>query len=107
MPCTTAQNLTAQQRDRMKDAIARLGSALASGQASVVIGPAGSIAFKGWTDSRGVSDLCAYRALAASGSPSLRRAIARAEATSGRKLNPQALTAGVHSHDAGATWGTH
>ncbi len=107
MPCITQPNLTKQQQDRMKDAIARLGSGIANGTASVVIGANGAIAFRGWKDSAGVSDLCAYRALAASNSPSLRKAIARAEAMSGNKLDARAIAAGTHSHDGGQTWGAH
>lgn len=107
MPCDTQPNLTAQQKDRMKDAIARLGSALAAGTAQVVIGASGALAFRGWTRNEGVSDLCAYRALTATNSPALRRAIARAEVTAGRTLDARALAAGMHSHDGGATWGTH
>lgn len=107
MPCDTQPNLTPQQKDKMKDAIVRLGSALANGTASVVIGSSGAIAFKGWPNREGYSDVCAYRALSASGSPSLRRAIARAEALAGRKLDERAIAAGVHSHDQGNTWGSH
>ena len=107
MPCTTQPNLNAQQKDRMRAAIDRLGAALGTGSASLVIGPSGSIAFRGFDDREGVSDLCAYRALAAANSPELRRAVARAEAMSGRKIDAHALAAGVHSHDGGRTWGAH
>lgn len=91
----------------MDRAIKRLNAALGAGTAQVVIGAAGSIAFKGWNEREGVSDLCAYRALAASNSPELRRAVMRAEAMSGRKLDTRAVASGVHSHDGGSTWGSH
>lgn len=107
MPCTTQPNLTKTQRDRMQDAITRLGSGLANGTASVVVGPTGGISFRGWENKEGVSDLCAYRALAASNSPSLRRSLARAEVTAGRSLDQRAIASGVHSHDQGQTWGSH
>jgi hypothetical protein len=107
MPCVTQPNLTERQRNTMKDAIARLDAALGARAASVVISPTGALAFRGWKDSSGVSDLCAYRALLASNSPSLRAAIARAEAISGRRLDARAVAAGVHSHDGGKTWGAH
>jgi len=74
---------------------------------NVAIGRTGGIAFAGWTDKGGVSDLCAYRALTVANSAILRRAIARAEAMQGRKLDARAIAAGVHSHDGGATWGAH
>ena len=88
-------------------ALARLGAALAAGTATVIIGRNGAIAFKGWTDARGVTDLCAYRALTAANSAPLRRAIARAEAMSGNRVDARAIAAGTHSHDGGATWGNH
>ena len=106
MPCTNQQS-TPQRRSEVKDAIARLGSALAAGTAQVVIGASGALAFRGWNNSEGVSDLCAYRALAATNSPALRRAIARAEVVAGRTLDARALAAGTHSHDGGTTWSTH
>lgn len=77
------------------------------GTVKAVIGAQGGIAFKGWTDNRGVSDLCAYRALTASNSPALRKAIARAEAMSGRKIDARAIASGLHSHDGGRTFSTH
>lgn len=77
------------------------------GTIKAIIGRAGGIAFKGWTDNADVSDLCAYRALTARNSPALRKALARAEVTAGRKLDAQAIAAGMHSHDGGKTWGTH
>jgi hypothetical protein len=52
----------------------------------------------------GISDACAYRKLLASGSPALRAALAKAEAMAGRKVDPQAIASGVHSHDGGRTW---
>jgi hypothetical protein len=104
MPCVTQPNLTETQREVMRKAIGRLEAGLATGNASAVIGANGAIAFKGWHDAAGVSDLCAYRQLLASNSPALRRAIARAEAMSGRKLDQRAVSAGIHSHDFGATW---
>ena len=104
MPCTTQPNLTEQARANQRAAIARLDQGLASGAVSAVIGASGSIAFRGWNDRADVSDLCAYRALAASNSPALRLAIVRAEARAGRQLDRRAVAAGVHSHDDGGHW---
>lgn len=112
MPCDTVlrNGETKAQRSARADAAAkRLEAALAAGKARVVIAPNGAIAFQGWEgeDRDGVADVCAYRRLTAASSWALRQAIARAEASQGRKLNPQAIAGGHHSHDGGKTWGTH
>ncbi len=107
MPCTTQANLTAEQARRMQAAIERLNAALGDNTAQAIIGPNGSIAFRGWADREGVADLCAYRKLASSNSANLRRAIMRAEALAGRSIDSRAVAAGVHSHDEGRTWGSH
>lgn len=103
MPCDTVREPV--KLLDMSRALDRLQKALGLGQVSVVVGASGSLAFKGWQDRAGLSDLCAYRKLAARNSPELRKAVARAEGLAGRKLNPQAMAAGVHSHDGGQTWG--
>lgn len=105
MPCMTQSNLTQTELQVRKSAVDRLRAAIAAGDVSVVIGRDGAIALKGWTDRRGVSDICAYRIL--SNTPEMRKAIARAQVTSGNTLNPQAIASGMHSHDGGATWGRH
>lgn len=105
MPCMSQPNLTEMQKQAQRGAIARLRAAIALGTVTVVVGRNGSIAFKGWRDNAGVSDLCAYRVIA--NTPELRRALARAEVMSGNKLDPQAIAAGTHSHDGGATWSRH
>lgn len=107
MPCDTVVNKDAESKRRMQDALKRLDGALMSGTVQAVIGPQGSIAFRGWQDRGGLSDLCAYRKLAAGGSMGLRRAIARAEVVAGRGVDQRAVAAGHHSHDGGSTWGTH
>ena len=104
MPCLTQPNLTQQQRNAMQEAIARLERSLTAGMAQVVIGANGAVAFKGIWRCDGVTDVCAYRALQAANSAALRRAVARAEVVAGRQVNPQAVAAGVHSHDGGASW---
>jgi hypothetical protein len=82
---------------------------LQMGTASVVISATGAIAFKGARDlaESGLADVCVYRRLLASNSTGLRRAIARAEVFSGRKVNEQAIASGSHSHDGGKSWGSH
>lgn len=104
MPCDTQREPV--QVMAMSSALDRLQKALGAG-VDVVIGANGALAFRGWNDRAGLSDLCAYRKLAARNAPELRRAIARAEAVSGRKLDQRAVAAGMHSHDGGRTWGTH
>lgn len=107
MPCLTQPNATQQQKTNQREALRRLQAALAAGTVTVVIGPRGAIAFKGWADDQrlGVSDICAYRAL--SNTAELRRAVLRAEAMSGQRMDPRAVAQGLHSHDDGATWSRH
>lgn len=89
-------------------AVRRLDAMLAAGTAQVVISAQGAVAFKGdWNPDKDISDVCAYRALSALNSPSLRRALARAEVTAGRKVDMRAVNSGTHSHDGGKTWGNH
>src|SRR5258708_2657913 len=107
MPCTTQANLAAIQATRMQDAIERLNRALGDNTATLVIGAGGAIAFRGWNEREGVSDVCAYRKPASSNSANLRRAIIRAEAITGCKLNEQPIAARLHSHDGGRTWAMH
>lgn len=104
MPCMTQQNQTPARKSEIAQAIERLQAALAAGTVTLSVGAQGGIAFRGWQDRRDVTDLCAYRALAASNSPELRRALARAEVIAGRKVDARVLAAGVHSHDGGTTW---
>lgn len=107
MPCDTIlkENQTLDQRSRQIDAaLKRLEASLQAGKIKVGIGPTGSVTFMGWKDRDDVTDVCAYRTLAAGNSWALRQAVARAEATSGRKVNTAAVAAGHHSHDGGGTW---
>jgi len=87
-----------------KAALSRLERYLQTGSVKVKIAPNGAVAFAGWNDRDDVTDVCAIRMLRAENSWALRQAVARAEATSGRKMNPRAVAAGVHSHDGGGTW---
>lgn len=111
MPCDTvlSPQQTAEQRRREVDrALAQLEARLQSGAVQVRIGPNGAVCFADWGEERrGVTDVCAYRTLTQRGSWELRQAVARAEAMSGRKVNAQAVAAGMHSHDWGETWSTH
>lgn len=92
------------RKTQIEEALKRLEDALAKGQASLVIGPQGAVAIKGWDGAsrNGVMDSCALRKLLAKGSFPLRQAIARAEMQQGRKVNEREIAAGTHLH--GDTW---
>lgn len=102
MPCDTV--LTQVEK---RDALADLRKRLQSGDASVVIGREGGLAFKGWEGRRGMADVCAYRLLKIENSFAMQQAIHKAELLAGRKLNEQAVASGLHSHDDGKTWSKH
>lgn len=110
MPCETARapgQTLDQRKTEVRGAIASLARLLASGQARAIVSRAtGSVAFRGWTegDTSRVTDACAYRMIMSSGSALAKLAIQKAEALAGRTVDRQALAAGHHSHDGGATW---
>ncbi len=107
MPCDTVRdpNQTLEDRNnQVKAALRRLEAALQNGTVRVSIGPSGGVAFQGWKDRDDVTDVCAYRTLTAEGSWALRQAVTKAEAQTGRKVNPNAVASGHHSHDGGSTW---
>lgn len=108
MPCDTVfqKNQTKNQRKEQVDkTLRRLEEQLRGGRVTVKVGPNGALAFRDWRDRDGLSDACAYRLLASRNSADLRRAVARAEAQAGKKVNERAISAGWHSHDDGETWG--
>lgn len=112
MPCDTRilQNQTpAQRRTEIEAALKELEAALLSGRTKVKVGPQGAVAFDGWDgdNRRGVTDVCAYRTLSSKGSFALKKAVAKAEALAGRKVDARAVAAGWHTHDSGLTWGKH
>lgn len=107
MPCDTVRepNQTLESRNnQVKAALRRLEAALKGGTVKVNISPNGAVAFQGWKDRDDVTDVCAYRTLTAEGSWELRQAVTKAEAMQGRKVNPNAVASGTHSHDGGSTW---
>lgn len=103
MPCMS-QPRTPEIVKAQATALQRLEAALAAGTVAVAVSSKGGVAFRGWKDTAGLADLCAYRALTASNSPALRRALARAEVIAGRKVDAQVVASGTHSHDGGKTW---
>lgn len=109
MPCDTIyrpRQTAAEREAEIRAALKRLEDKLRARAISIAVGPQGAIAFRGWTgeERSGISDVCAYRRLKASGSYELRVALQRAEAAAGRRVNEQAISAGVHSHDDGGHW---
>jgi hypothetical protein len=109
MPCYTRvrKGVTAEQRkQQVKDALKKLEASLLSKRAKLVVGSNGAVAITGWEKNErdDVTDVCAVRTLMAQNSWAFRQALASAEALAGRKMNQQAVTAGVHSHDSGKTW---
>jgi|SRR5215472_2393542 len=102
---------TIQERAReVRAAMERLAAALRQGRVQVIVDRAsGAVAFTGWDDTSrdGITDACAYRALARSGSPLFQQLLARAQQMAGRTVDPRAIAQGVHSHDGGKSWHTH
>jgi len=99
-----------QRKTQVKEIIAFTDELIRKNKVKVVVDKrTGAVAFAGMTDQEkgGVSDACTYRLIMATGSVLAKQAIARAEQLAGRSVNRQALTAGHHSHDGGATWSTH
>ncbi len=110
MACETMRkpNQTIQERaSEIETALRKLKAALLSGKVQVKIAANGAITFANWGERADMTDACTYRLLTYQNSPELRAAIARAEAMSGRKVNPRAIAAGHHSHDGGKTWDKH
>jgi len=93
----------------VREATVRLAAALAAGRVQVKIGANGVPVFTGWDEQSrdGITDACAYRRIMATGSPTTKAELARAELMSGRSINRQVIGQGVHSHDGGVSWHTH
>ncbi len=101
-------NQTLVQRNaQVSAALNRLEQYIQAGTVRIGISPKGAIVFQGWNDRDGITDVCAFRSLTATNSWVMRQAVLRAEGMSGRKINPQAIAEGQHSHDGGKTWGKH
>jgi hypothetical protein len=112
MPCDINRQPGETIQSRAEDirrAVKALSDRLASGRARMVIGPSGAPAFVGLPEGerRRVTDACLYRKVMTYGGAQARMAIQRAEMLAGRSVDKQALAAGHHSHDEGATWHDH
>jgi hypothetical protein len=103
------QTLSERKAD-VKQVMTDVNSLVAAGKVKPVVDRmTGAIAFTGLSEDQrdGVSDACVYRQLMMNGNSLTKMAIARAEQLAGRPVNKQALAQGVHSHDGGASWGSH
>jgi hypothetical protein len=110
MACDQTLSLGQSLEERIAEvswALRQLKAQLQAGVVKIGIGANGAVTFAGWQDRRGLSDACTYRVLSAENSWELRQAVARAEATTGRKVNARAVAMGTHSHDGGKTWERH
>ena len=111
MPCDyerEPQQTVAERQAEARKAKMAMDKLIATSRAKVVVDKNGRVVITGVPDkvrSR-VNDACVVRFIQIHGSVAARQAIARAERLSGRSINKQAIEAGVHSHDGGATWGT-
>lgn len=95
----------AERKAEIAKALQDLEKRIASGLATVKVGPQGAVTFSGWENRSGVTDACAFRAL--SQSWTFKESLRKAEIAAGRKVESAKVLAGVHSHDGGKTWGKH
>ena len=111
MPCDTKpfryrQTLT-ERKAEVKERAENFAKRVTDGTLKVVVDKkTGAVAFTGLTEEErgGISDACIHRRLVVNGSMAVKLAIAKAEQMAGRPVSLQALAAGTHSHDGGATW---
>lgn len=108
MPCDSyiPKNMTPiQRKTQIEQAIEKLNKAIAAGQVSITVDRnTGAVGFKGDWQREGITDACAYRKLSLKGGFEFKKALMKAEAAAGRKVNEKAVAAGVHTHDGGKTW---
>lgn len=109
MPCDTMRkrNQTlAQRKTEVKKRVTAIDKLIATRKVGVKIGPQGAITFTGISeaDRDSMTDVCIYNMLKVTGSSAVKMAITKAEVLAGRGVNQDAVKAGIHSHDGGATW---
>jgi len=110
VPCDTRlkPRQTIQERAKeVREAVIRLAQGLKDGRIKLVVDrTTGAIAFAGWDENSrdGITDACAYRTLARTGSPMFAALVAQAQALAGRGVDTRTIAQGVHSHDGGKTW---
>jgi len=93
----------------VRTAVGKISQGITVGRVKVRISKAGAIAFAGVTEEErdGISDVCAYRLIMATGPALAKAAIARAELMSGTSINKSLIAQGTHSHDGGITFHDH
>lgn len=111
MPCDyerEPRQTVAQRQAEVRKAKMAMDKMIATNHAKVKVDRNGRVVVTGVPDSvrSRVDDACLMRFIQTHGSVAARQAVARAERQAGRSIDKQALAAGVHSHDGGATWGT-
>jgi len=110
MPCDTVRTAPrqtlAERMAQVRSASARIAALLAAKKVQVKVGPQGAIVFIGIPDQDrvGMTDVCIYRRIMASGTHGARQAIVQAERLAGRAVDKKVVAHGVHSHDGGQSW---
>ena len=109
MPCETMRKrgqTAVQRKAEVKKRVTAIDKLIAKRKVGVKVGPQGAITFTGISeaDRDSMTDICIYRQLMITGSSAAKMAIATAETLAGRRINQDAVKAGIHSHDGGATW---
>jgi len=108
MACWTIKE-TQSVKARRETTLDRIRKELTAGTLTLKVSPTGAVAFSKPMNllDDGYSDVCVVRVLMAKNDPALRKAMMRAEAMAGRKVDMRVVNSGVHSHDGGKTWGSH
>ncbi len=109
MPCDTRlkRNQTvAQRKAEVKEDVKKVDKLVVQKKVKVVVGPQGAVAFTGLSEAQrdGMTDVCIYNAIMATGSMAAKIEIQRAEQAAGRLISKTAVRQGLHSHDGGQTW---
>ena len=110
MPCFSKPRVNQtpeQRRVEVKKVMTDIEKLIAKRKVKIKLGPQGAAVLIGLSDAdrAGLTDTCILRMLMNSGSESAKMAIQQAEMLAGRSINRKAIEQGLHSHDAGRTWG--
>jgi hypothetical protein len=109
MPCYSIvkpNQTKAQRKLEIQKATAAIDRMIAAKKVIVKVGPQGAVTFVGIPASvrDGMTDVCVYRGIMAKGSQAAKMQMAKAAQMAGVRVNEEAITQGIHSHDGGATW---
>ena len=103
----TRRQTISERATEIRAVVAAADKLIAAGKVRPVVDRrTGAVALAGLDDKvrDDVTDACLYRRLLVTGSSAVKAALAKAEALAGRTVNRQAVAAGVHSHDGGASF---